>query len=155
MSGSAERVRAALRSAGIDAQVRELPESTRTAELAAQAVGCRVAQIAKSLIFETLDAHRPILVIASGANRVDTAKIEALVGEPVRLAGADYVRRTTGYAIGGVPPIGHTHPLPTFVDRDLGEHDLIWAAAGTPRSVFAVSPDDLLRITEAALTEIA
>lgn len=132
-----------------------MPESTRTAELAAQAVGCQVGQIAKSLVFETVESHRPILVIASGANRVDRAKIEPIIGETIQLADPDIVRRETGFAIGGVPPIGHRQPIATYVDRDLVQFDRVWAAAGTPRSVFPVSPGDLIRITSGTLVDIS
>lgn len=154
LSKSTERVQAALQGAGIAAEVRELPESTRTAELAAQAVGCQVGQIAKSLVFETVETHQPVLVITSGANRVDRAKIEPLIGEAIQLAGPDFVRRATGYAIGGVPPVGHVEAIPAYVDRDLMQFDRIWAAAGTPRAVFPVSPDDLLRITSGVLVDV-
>jgi prolyl-tRNA editing enzyme YbaK/EbsC (Cys-tRNA(Pro) deacylase) len=125
-------------------QVVELPQSTRSAAEAAAAVGCSVAQIAKSLVFRGTRSQRPLLVIASGANQVDEERLAELAGEPVERPDADFVRRHTGFAIGGVPPIGHAQPLQTFVDADLLAHTEIWAAAGTPRAVFQLSPRELV-----------
>src|SRR6266550_2598859 len=130
-----ELVQSALDAAGIEARVVELAASTRTAAEAAAAIGCSVAQIAKSLVFRGRSGEA-ILVIASGTNRVDEKKLAALAGEPIAKADADFVRERTGYAIGGVPPAGHASPLRTFIDRDLLLFDLIWAAAGTPHAVF-------------------
>ncbi len=124
-----------------------MPASTRTAQEAAQAIGCQVAQIVKSLIFKTRQTHRPILVIASGVNRVNEKRLAELVGEPIERASADFVREQTGFAIGGVPPLGHAHPLEVFVDRDLSQYDVIWAAAGTPFAVFRLTPAELEKIT--------
>ena len=128
-----DRVVAALAGAGLEVEVREFPAGTRTAADAAAAVGCEVAQICKSLVFR-IDGDRPLLVIASGANRVDEARFGA------RKADASYVREQTGYAIGGVPPVGHARPIETVLDEDLLAHDVVWAAAGTPTAVFAVDP---------------
>jgi prolyl-tRNA editing enzyme YbaK/EbsC (Cys-tRNA(Pro) deacylase) len=128
-----ERVAAALAAAGLEVEIREFPAGTRTAADAAAAVGCEVAQICKSLVFR-VDGDRPLLVIASGANRVDEARFGA------RKADAAYVREQTGYAIGGVPPVGHARPIETVLDEDLLAHDVVWAAAGTPTAVFAVDP---------------
>ena len=128
-----DRVVAALAGAGLEVEVREFPAGTRTAADAAAAVGCEVAQICKSLVFR-VDGDRPLLVIASGANRVDEARFGA------RKADAAYVREQTGYAIGGVPPVGHVRPIETVLDEDLLAHDVVWAAAGTPTAVFAVDP---------------
>ena len=128
-----DRVVAALAGAGLEVEVREFPAGTRTAADAAAAVGCEVAQICKSLVFR-VDGDRPLLVIASGANRVDEARFGA------RKADASYVREQTGYAIGGVPPVGHARPIETVLDEDLLAHDVVWAAAGTPTAVFAVDP---------------
>jgi prolyl-tRNA editing enzyme YbaK/EbsC (Cys-tRNA(Pro) deacylase) len=125
----------------------ELPDSTRSAAEAAQAIGCRVAQIAKSLVFRGRSTDRPILAIVSGANRVDEGRLGELVAEPAAKADAEYVRRRTGYAIGGVPPVGHAEPLVCLIDEDLLQYDEIWAAAGTPRAVFRLTPGDLQRIT--------
>jgi prolyl-tRNA editing enzyme YbaK/EbsC (Cys-tRNA(Pro) deacylase) len=145
MHPNAERVQAALAAAGVRADVVEFAESTRTAAEAAAAIGTSVAQIAKSLVF--LAGHEPVLVIASGANRVSTAKLAALVGAPVRRADADAVRRASGYPVGGVPPLGHATPLRVLLDRDLLALDQIWAAAGTPNAVFRIAPDELVRVT--------
>jgi prolyl-tRNA editing enzyme YbaK/EbsC (Cys-tRNA(Pro) deacylase) len=148
LSSSAQKVQDALNaiSAGMW-EVVELPDSTRTSAEAAAAIGCTVAQIAKSLVFRGKHSGSPVLVIASGPNRVNTDTIAGLVGEPVEKPDADYVRERTGFAIGGVPPVGHSQPLATFIDQDLGQYANIWAAAGTPRAAFKLTPDDLLRMT--------
>ncbi len=145
-SDSAHRVQQALQAMGYTYSVVELPATTRTARDAARAVGCQVAQIAKSLVFKTASGH-PVLVVASGINRVDETLLAKLVGEPVEKADADFVRRHTGYAIGGVPPVGHINPLPTYIDEDLLSLGEIWAAAGTPNAVFRLDPADLPRMT--------
>ena len=147
LSASAQRVQDALMELGLTLQVVELPGSTRTAVQAAEAIGCAVGQIAKSLIFETNGSHKPILVIASGPNRVDEKKIAALVGEKITKADASFVRQHTGFAIGGVPPVGHRTSILTYVDQDLLLYDQIWAAAGTPNAVFSLTADDLVRGT--------
>jgi len=125
----------------------ELPDSTRTAADAAQAIGCTVAQIAKSLIFRAEEADRPILVIASGVNRVNEKTLAAILGEKIGKADADFVRQRAGFVIGGVPPVGHIEPIETFLDEDLLQYDEIWAAAGTPHAVFRLTPDELARAT--------
>jgi prolyl-tRNA editing enzyme YbaK/EbsC (Cys-tRNA(Pro) deacylase) len=132
-----------------------MPATTRTAEDAARAIGCTVAQIAKSLVFKSALSARPILVIASGINRVNEKTIAALVGEPIEKADADFVRAKTGYAIGGVPPVGHVEQPVTFLDQDLLQHGEIWAAAGTPRAVFRLTPVDLQRITGGQVIQCA
>lgn len=142
---AARRVRQALQQFGIDAQVREFPQGTRTAQDAAAAVGCDVGQIVKSLIFRAQDG-RGVLALTSGANRVDEARLVALLGQPVGKADADFVRETTGFAIGGVPPLAHAQPMLTLIDEDLMGYALLWAAAGTPSTVFALTPQDLLRL---------
>jgi len=147
ISTSAQRVQEALQKLGFACQVVELPQSTRTSAEAAQAVGCQVGQIAKSVIFRTKQTGRPVLAIASGVNRVNEKTLAALVGEPVEKADADFVRQQTGFAIGGVPPLGHTHQVEVYVDQDLLQYEQIWAAAGTPHAVFRLRPDDLLRMT--------
>jgi prolyl-tRNA editing enzyme YbaK/EbsC (Cys-tRNA(Pro) deacylase) len=148
LSPTAQKVQDALNaiSAGMW-EVVELPDSTRTSAEAAAAIGCTIAQIAKSLVFKGKRSGSPVLVIASGPNRVNTSTIAGLIGEPVEKPDADYVREATGFAIGGVPPVGHRQPLATFIDQDLAQYADIWAAAGTPRAVFKLTPDDLLRIT--------
>jgi prolyl-tRNA editing enzyme YbaK/EbsC (Cys-tRNA(Pro) deacylase) len=155
LSASARRVQQALEAAGAEFEVVELPASTRTAREAAQAVGCQEAQIAKSLVFKARTSGKPVMVIASGAHRVDVGKVEALVGEPVDLADPVFVRQTTGFAIGGVPPIGHLEPLATFLDEALKTHDVLWAAAGTPHAVFSLRADDLERLTGGTFAEVA
>ncbi len=135
-------------------QVVELPGSTRTALEAAQAVGCQVGQIVKSLVFKSKRSLQPVLVLASGANRVDERKIEALIGEPLGKADADFVRQQTGFVIGGVPPVGHLQQLQAFIDRDLLEHAELWAAAGTPHAVFRLRPQDLVSITGGQVADI-
>jgi len=132
----------------------ELPASTRTSAEAAQAVGCQIGQIAKSLIFKTCETQRPILVIASGANRVDELKIGARLGEPIGKADAEFVRSRTGFVIGGVPPIGHIEVIKTFIDEDLLAFEQIWAAAGTPHAVFPLKPADLVKITNGEVIQV-
>jgi len=147
LSPSAQKVQQALQALGMTLQVVELPDSTRTAIEAAQAVGCQVGQIVKSLVFKTKRSQRALLVIASGSNRVDEKLIEARIGEPLGKADAEFVRQQTGFAIGGVPPLGHASPLLTFIDQDLLQYERVWAAAGTPHAVFALNPADLARMT--------
>jgi prolyl-tRNA editing enzyme YbaK/EbsC (Cys-tRNA(Pro) deacylase) len=147
LAQSAGKVQRVLEALGLLARVIELPSTTRTAREAAVAIGCHVEQIAKSLVFRTVADGRPVLVIASGRNRVDEDRLAVLVGEPVEKADAAYVRRHTGYAIGGVPPVGHLEPHQTLVDVDLSVLEEIWAAAGTPHAVFCLTPAELLRIT--------
>lgn len=147
LSPSAQRVQRALQEKGLSLQVVELPDSTRTALEAAQAIGCQVGQIVKSLVFRTSQGQQPVLVLASGANRVDEKIIAALLAEPVSRADADFVRERTGFAIGGVPPVGHLKAMPAFIDKDLLQFGELWAAAGTPHAVFRLTPDDLIRIT--------
>ncbi len=152
---AARRVQAALDALGLRLQVVTLPASTRTAAEAAAAVGCEVGQIVKSLIFRAATSDAPILVLASGANRVDEARLAELVGEPIVKADAAFVRAHTGYAIGGVAPVGHPQPLRTYIDADLLAYDTLWAAAGTPHSVFALRPDDLQRLTGGTVVALA
>ncbi len=146
-SRSARRVQEALAARGFDFEVREFPESTRTSAEAAAAIGCAVGEIAKSLVFRGAESGEAVLIIASGANRVDPAKAEALLGEAIGRADADFVRAATGFAIGGVPPLGHDRPLVTLIDEDLLAFEVIWAAAGTPNAVFRLSPKDLGDLT--------
>ncbi len=134
--------------------VSTFPDGTRTAADAAAAIGCDVAQIVKSLVFRRAGGA-PLLVVASGVNRVDEAKVAALVGEPIGKADADFVRAATGFAIGGVPPAGHAKPIETLVDEDLLRHDEIWAAAGTPRTVFPLTPAELVAMTAGRVADVA
>jgi prolyl-tRNA editing enzyme YbaK/EbsC (Cys-tRNA(Pro) deacylase) len=147
LEGSAQKVQDALTSKGFDCQVVEMPSSTRTAKEAADAIGCVVGQIAKSLVFKTRRTQRPVLVIVSGPNRVNEATIGQLLGEPIDKADADFVRQRTGFVIGGVPPLGHPEPMITFLDEDLRQHPEIWAAAGSPTAVFRLTPTGLESMT--------
>ncbi len=147
LSDSAKRVQDYLVKRGFSFQVKELAGSTRTAQDAAERVGCDVGQIAKSLIFKEKKSGRLILVIASGANRVDVKKIEQSTGLKLGMADGKYVKEKVGFAIGGVPPAGHNEPLETLLDPDLKKHEEIWAAAGTPSSLFRLKPDDLEPLT--------
>ena len=147
LSPSAQRVQDALRGMGFGYEVIEFAQTTRTAAEAAAAVGCTVGQIAKSLIFKGRRSGRPLLVIASGANRVNEKAMRAIVGEPIEKPDADFVRQQTGFVIGGVPPLGHAAPLTIYIDEDLLQYDIIWAAAGTPNAVFRLAPADLLPMT--------
>lgn len=140
---SARRVQAALAEKGLAFEVREFPESTRSSAEAAAAIGCSVGQIAKSLVFRGKVTDRPVLVVASGGNRVDERKVAAVIGEAIDRADAAFVRERTGFAIGGVPPLGHLEPPLVALDRDLKAHAEIWAAAGTPNAVFRLTPDAL------------
>ena len=133
-----DRVRAALESLALDCEVLTLPGSTRTAEEAAAAVGCSVGEIAKSLVFRA--GERAVVAIMSGDHRLDTGKLAGVLGEVVSRADADFVRAATGFAIGGVPPLGHSTPVPVFMDAELFRFERIWAAAGSPFSVFAIEP---------------
>ena len=153
MSEAARRVADALAAAGVVAEVRAYAESTRTADEAAAAVGANVGQIVKSLVF--LADGRPILALVSGANRLDTAKLAQIAGAKITRADADTVREATGYAIGGVPPVGLATPLPVYCDRDLMRYAEVWAAAGTPHAVFSIAPETLARITNAEIVDLA
>ena len=145
---ASQRVQTYLASFHQDFVVRQIPDSTRTAKEAAEALNCSVAQIAKSLIFKDKASGEAILVVASGSNRVSPDKITAATGYQPTKANADFVREKTGYAIGGVPPVAHKNKVITLLDEDLLQYDLIWAAAGTPNSVFQLTPTDLDRLTQ-------
>lgn len=148
---TALRVQAAL---GGTYQVLEFDASTRTAADAATAVGCTVGQIAKSIILKAASG-RPVLVVASGDNRVATNKVAAAIGEKIGRADANFVRERTGFAIGGVPPVAHAEPVITLIDQDLARFDRIWAAAGTPNAVFALTYADLVALTSGTVADIA
>ena len=137
---------------GLDVEVQRYPDGTRTAADAAAAVGCKVDQIVKSLVF--MADVRPILILCSGARRVDEEKLAEYIGTEIRIAGASEVRAATGYAIGGTPPLGHTVPLKTVVDPHLMEFEEIWAAAGTPDSVFPIQPKELVKATSGAVVAV-
>jgi prolyl-tRNA editing enzyme YbaK/EbsC (Cys-tRNA(Pro) deacylase) len=149
---NAERVQAELRSRGAAGEVVEIAASTRTAQEAAAAIGTTVAQIAKSLVF--LAGEAPVLVIASGVNRVSLAKLAGILGCAATRPDAETVKRLTGYAIGGVAPVAHATPMRVLIDRDLLRHEEIWAAAGTPNAVFRTTPSALARITDGEVVDV-
>ncbi len=144
---SAQRVQDALTERGLGERVQELTATARSAAEAAAALGCQVGQIAKSLVFRARTTGRAVLVIACGSNRVDLAKVEALVGEPLDKADPEFVREQTGFAIGGIPPLGHDRPLVTVIDEDLLGFERLWAAAGHPSAVFPLTPAELVAVT--------
>jgi prolyl-tRNA editing enzyme YbaK/EbsC (Cys-tRNA(Pro) deacylase) len=152
---AAARVQRLLAEHGLAAEVVEFAETTRSAAEAAAQIGCAVGQIAKSLVFRAKPSGRSVLVIASGANRVSEPAVEALLGEGIGKADADFVRDKTGYAIGGVAPVGHASRPATFIDADLLQYEVIWAAAGTPFAVFCLTPADLVRLTGGRVASIA
>jgi prolyl-tRNA editing enzyme YbaK/EbsC (Cys-tRNA(Pro) deacylase) len=151
---SAQKVQDALAAAGFANRVVELQDSTRTAAEAAAAVGCEVGQIVKSLVFRAASG-RAVLVVASGAHRVDEQRVAAELGEAIGRADAELVRAETGFAIGGVPPIGHAKPLATLVDEALLAHAEIWAAAGHPNAVFRCTPAELVVMTGGRVAKVA
>ena len=152
---SAQRVHQALMRAGISTRVVQLNESTRTARDAAAAIGCAVDQIAKSLVFRRTDSDQPVLIIARGTNRVDEKLVAQHLKAVITKADASFVRVVTGFPIGGVPPIGHDQPIETLIDRDLLQFDTIWAAGGTPHTVFSIAPHELVRATGGEVLSIA
>ncbi|MCL4303597.1 MAG: YbaK/EbsC family protein [Anaerolineae bacterium] len=152
---TAQRVAGAARELGLDITIKEFEETTRTAEDAARAIGCTVAQIVKSLLFVV--NGQPVMALVSGPNRLDEGKLAALCGvgkNKVKRADADTVREATGFAIGGVPPFGHVTHLPVYIDQDFWQFEVIWAAAGTPNAVFAVAPNELKRVTGGVAAEL-
>jgi prolyl-tRNA editing enzyme YbaK/EbsC (Cys-tRNA(Pro) deacylase) len=154
LSASAQRVQDALAAAGIASRIVEYDVPARTSAEAAAVLGCEVGQIAKSLVFRAASGT-PVLVIASGANRVDVAKVAALAGEPIGKADAAFVRTVTGYAIGGIPPLGHAQALTAFVDRNLLRFPTVYAAGGTPHAMFPLPSSELPRIANATVADVA
>lgn len=154
LSDTAQRVQDALASRGFANRVLELEFPVRTAQAAADAVGCTVAQIVKSLVFRGAASDRAVLVVASGANRIDTAKLAALLGEDVTMGDPKFVRATTGFAIGGIPPVGHAGPLDVVIDAHLLALEALWAAAGHPNSLFPLTPDELVRMTGGRVADV-
>jgi len=155
LSPSVERVVRALRAAAIDSPIVELPGAARTAKLAAEFLGCEVAQIANSLVFRGASTDAAYLVMSSGARRVDTGKLAAVAGEAMAKADAEFVRNATGFAIGGVAPVGHTGELRRYVERALAAYPGIWAAAGHPNTVFRLTYPELVRITGGVEVDVA
>lgn len=154
LPSSARRFADAALAAGLSAEVVEMADSTRTAEEAAAACGCTVAQIVKSLVFRGATSGDPVLLLVSGSNRVNEKGIAATLGEKLKRPDADYVREVTGYAIGGIPPLGHATKLRTCMDRDLLAYGVIWAAAGTPRCVFRTEPGALAKAAGAEIIDV-
>ena len=152
LSKSAKKVQEALDEFGIKLEVKELSESTRTSKDAAIAIGCKVEQIAKSIAF--ISESEPILVIASGTNRVNIRKLQNKFNEKVTMMNPSQVKEITGYPIGGVPPIGHKTPMRIIIDEDLLNYGIIWAAAGNPRAVFRLTPQDLIKITSGEVMDV-
>ncbi|HJR82169.1 MAG TPA: YbaK/EbsC family protein [Anaerolineales bacterium] len=154
LSPTAQKIQDQLKSLGYDYRVIEHAESTRTAQEAAERAGCELGQIVKSLIFKGKDSGKPILVLTSGANRVDEKRISEYAGEPIGRADADFVRVATGFAIGGVPPFGHTQKMETYLDEDFLQYETIWAAAGTPNAIFEVKTSDLQKMTDGKVVRV-
>ncbi len=154
LSPSAQKVQDQIKSLGFDYTVIEHAESTRTAQEAAERAGCELGQIVKSLIFKGKESGKPILVLTSGANRVDEKRISGYAGETIGRADADFVRAVTGFAIGGVPPIGHLQKLETYLDEDFLQYETVWAAAGTPNAIFELKTSDLQRMTGAQVVRV-
>jgi prolyl-tRNA editing enzyme YbaK/EbsC (Cys-tRNA(Pro) deacylase) len=151
---AARRVQTAIDAKGLDGRVRHMPQSTRTAEEAAAACGCAVGQIVKSLVFRGATSGKPYLLLVSGANRVNEKAVAGRIGEALKRPDADYVRSVTGFAIGGIPPLGHDTPLDTFMDEALLAFDEVWAAAGTSDAVFPVVPAHLAEATGARIIAV-
>ena len=151
---SAKKIQNILSELGSGYQVIEFTESTRTAQEAADRVGCQLGQIVKSLIFRGKASNKGILVLTSGSNRVDENKLSKYAGEPIGRADPEFVRTITGFAIGGVPPVGHIQPLETYIDEDLLQYTEVWAAAGTPNAVFQLPSSDLVKITSGKIVHV-
>jgi prolyl-tRNA editing enzyme YbaK/EbsC (Cys-tRNA(Pro) deacylase) len=154
LSPSAQKVQDSLRAGGFNNLVIEYLESTRTAQEAAERAGCSLGQIIKSLVFRARTSGKPILVLTSGANRVDESRLSEEAGEPIDRADAEFVRQVTGYAIGGVPPLGHTLALQSFIDEDLLQYPTLWGAAGTPNAMFELTPAELQKMTAGKTTRV-
>jgi prolyl-tRNA editing enzyme YbaK/EbsC (Cys-tRNA(Pro) deacylase) len=151
---SAQKIQNILRILGSDYKVIEFTESTRTAQEAADRVGCQLGQIVKSLVFKGRSSNKGILVLTSGLNRVDENKISQYAGESIGRADPEFVRTVTGFSIGGVPPVGHVQPLETYIDEDLLQYTDVWAAAGTPNAVFQLPSSDLVKITNGKIMRV-
>jgi prolyl-tRNA editing enzyme YbaK/EbsC (Cys-tRNA(Pro) deacylase) len=154
LPASAQRVQDAASGLGLDIAVRVMDAPTRTAEEAASACGVTVSQIVKSLVFLGGESGKPYLLLVSGTNRVNEKGVARHLGEKLKRPDADAVRALTGYAIGGIPPFGHDTPLATYVDADLLQYDVVWAAAGTPKAVFRVAPAQLRDATKATVIDV-
>jgi len=151
---SVQRVLAVLNSLDLSTEFKELPDSTRTAKEAAKAVNCHVNQIVKSLVFQTQPGGLPVLILTSGSNQVDENHVSGIIGERIRFAPADFVRKHTGFAIGGVSPFGLKTKIAIYIDEDLLIHPLIWAAAGSSHAVFSILPQDLVISTAGKIISV-
>jgi prolyl-tRNA editing enzyme YbaK/EbsC (Cys-tRNA(Pro) deacylase) len=154
MHPSAQRIQNTLNDLGYTGQIIEHEASTRTAVEAAQAAGCEVGQIVKSIVFRLQPSGEPVLVLVSGPNRVHEKHFGRLLGGTLERADADYVHEVSGFAIGGVPPVGHKTPLKTYIDEDLLQFETVWAAAGTPNAVFQIQPQELVRISSGTVVNV-
>ena len=154
LSATAQRVQDLLIAGGFQCNVVEFAESTRTSQEAADRAGCALGQITKSMIFKGNSTQKPILVLTSGANRVDETRISQYVGEPITRADPEFVRAVTGFAIGGVPPLGHSQQMQTYIDQDLLQYATIWAAAGTPKAIFELTPSQLQQMTSGRVVQV-
>ena len=154
LSSSSQKIQDQLNLLGYDYTVIEHVESTRTAQEAADRAGCELGQIVKSLIFKGKESGKPILVLTSGANRVDEKRISEYAGEHISRADADFVRAVTGFAIGGVPPIGHVQKMETYIDEDFLQYATIWAAVGTPNAIFELKTEDLQKMTDGKVARV-
>lgn len=155
LSKNAEIVQKALCEKGLKFEVVELNASTRTANDAAMTIGCQVEQIIKSLLFRTKETQKPVLVLASGKNRVSEKIIQKYIGEKIEKADADFTREITGFAIGGIPPLGHKNLIPfVYIDEDLLQYEILWAAAGTPYAVFSLPAKELQKATGGKIISI-
>ena len=154
MNRNSIKIQNFLKDNGLEFHIVEFPSSTKTSAEAAREIGCTISEIAKSILFKG-NSGKPVLVVASGSNRINEKKIEKELGEPIKKASADFVKETTGFSIGGVPPIGHIQKIKTFFDKDLMKYEKIWAAAGTPNSVFSANPKELVKIANGKIIDIS
>jgi len=154
ISPTAQKIQDLLNSLGYNYTVIEHAESTRTALEAAERAGCELGQIVKSLIFKGKESGKPIIVLTSGTNRVDEKRIREYAGEGIGKADADFVRAVTGFAIGGVPPVGHIQKIETYMDEDFLRYEVVWAAAGTPKAIFELKTSDLQKMTDAKIVQV-
>jgi len=154
ISPTAQKIQDLLNSLGYNYTVIEYAESTRTALEAAERAGCELGQIVKSLIFKGKESGKPIIVLTSGTNRVDEKRIREYAGEGIGKADADFVRAVTGFAIGGVPPVGHIQKIETYMDEDFLRYEVVWAAAGTPKAIFELKTSDLQKMTDAKIVQV-
>lgn len=152
--GETDKVKEILKSFNIPIDFREFTQSTKTSQEAANAIGCKVEQIGKSIVFKGKSSGKAYLVIASGKNRVNERKLSEIVGEPIEKGDANFVRERTGFVVGGVPPFGHREHLETYIDEELFSFQEIWCAGGTPHSVFKIKPEELLRITKGTIISV-